>query len=170
MAHTAGNIVVEYHEHWGVRTAVDGNTVLMVCQHVYLDGTECGHQWDAQRVHRPGAGSRLTTAEAVRAHVAKMVDAAAYGDEPMRKHERIPGTVDGIRPHRYPRNAQEAEQARQIALSAPPMGFSAAVGYLPQLTHHAPEVAGPDGLGYGNCKVCRQPWPCETWREQPVTP
>lgn len=29
---------------------------------------------------------------------------------------------------------------------------------------HAPEIAEPDGLGYGLCIVCRELWPCTTWR------
>ena len=31
---------------------------------------------------------------------------------------------------------------------------------------HTPEIAGPDGLGYGLCTVCRQVWPCATAREK----
>lgn len=35
--------------------------------------------------------------------------------------ERIPGTVHGIRPHRYPRTAEEAETMRALVLGATPM-------------------------------------------------
>lgn len=69
MEHTPGNVVIEYHSHNGIRTAVDGETVLMVCDHVNLDGTPCGMRWDEKHIVHPGAGSHMSSAALIRKHI-----------------------------------------------------------------------------------------------------
>lgn len=69
MTHTPGNVVIEYHSHRGIRTAVDDTNVLMVCDHVNLDGTPCAMRWDERVVFNPGAGSHMSSADRIRMHL-----------------------------------------------------------------------------------------------------
>lgn len=39
---------------------------------------------------------------------------------------------------------------------------------LAPVVEHAPEKAGPDGLGYGVCTACGEVWPCTAWRDRPA--
>lgn len=111
-------VIVEYHEHQPVSRMI-GEKAVWGCGYTRIDGTECPDFYAGTAGYPVRwSGSHTTTREAVEEHLRSLIAAALHAHDGPAPEQ---GTVHGIRPHRYPDTAEEAEQMRALALTQPPI-------------------------------------------------